>query len=85
MGNDFYHYPVHAVTKAALKNLSTAPTIGENCIIQRAIIDKNVCIGNNVRLINTQNLKTYDSDPIYVRDGIIVVPQGSVIPEGFTF
>jgi glucose-1-phosphate adenylyltransferase len=85
MGNDFYHYPIHSVTKASLTNLPTAPTIGENCTIQRAIIDKNVCIGNNVRLTNAKNLTTFDSDPLYVRDGIIVVPQGSVIPEGFSF
>ena len=85
IGNDFYHPPLHSATKAPLTNLPSSPTIGENCVIQRAIIDKNVCIGNNVRLVNTQNLSTCDKDPVYVRDGIIVVSQGSVIPEGFTF
>ena len=85
IGNDYYHYPIHAVTKASMTNLPSSPTIGENCTIQRAIIDKNVCIGNNVLLTNAQNLTSFDKDPIYVRDGIIVIPQGSIIPEGFVF
>lgn len=85
MGNDYYHYPLHSIRKTTLQNLPAAPTIGENCLIQKAIIDKNVYIGNNVRLVNAKNLSNYDGDPIFVRDGIIVVSQGAIIPEGFSF
>jgi glucose-1-phosphate adenylyltransferase len=59
--------------------------IGSHCHIQKAIIDEHVFIGNNVTLVNKNNLLQYDGDNIYVRDGIIIVPSGTYIPNGFTF
>lgn len=58
--------------------------IGENCLIEKAIIDENVTIGNNVKLINDKNLKKYDGDGVFIRDGIIIVTSGTTIPDGFT-
>ncbi len=57
--------------------------IGEDCVIMKAIIDRNVRIGNRVQLINKNNLLNFDSDIVYIRDGIIVVPQGADIPDDF--
>ena len=59
--------------------------IGKGCRIRRAIIDKNVRIGDRVVLENRKRLKKYD-DPderFYIRDGIIVVVKGAVIESGF--
>jgi glucose-1-phosphate adenylyltransferase len=64
--------------------LSTYFSIGENCVIHRAIIDEHTHIGNNVRLINQNNLTNYDGDGVYIRDGIIVVTSGAKVPDGFT-
>lgn len=75
MGNDSYK---HAETSQ-----STTCQIGENCVIQNAIIDKRVCIGDGVQLINKEKLNHYDSDYVYIRDGVIVIPQGTAIPSGF--
>ncbi|MCX7933714.1 MAG: glucose-1-phosphate adenylyltransferase [Planctomycetota bacterium] len=61
--------------------------IGEGAYIKTAIIDKNACIGRGAQLVNARNLESYD-DPegrFYVRDRIIVVPKGAVIPDGFMF
>ena len=58
-------------------------SIGENCIIQKTIIDEDTLIGNNVQLINKEGLETYDSDGIYIRDGIIIVTSGTEIPDNF--
>lgn len=57
--------------------------IGQNCLIEKAIIDEHVYIGNNVQLVNKKNLSTYDGDGIFIRDGIIVVASGTVIPDNF--
>lgn len=57
--------------------------IGENCFIEKAIIDQDVKIGNNVRLTNENGLDTYDGDGIYIRDGIIIVTSNTIIPNGF--
>lgn len=59
--------------------------IGENCIIENAIIDEHVKIGKNVKLINKNNLSTYDSENIYVRDNIIIITSGAHIKDGFEF
>jgi glucose-1-phosphate adenylyltransferase len=65
---------------------TTAPgeySIGENCMIDKTIIDEHVSIGNNVQLVNKKNLQTFDGDGIFIRDGIIIVTSGTKIPDGF--
>lgn len=57
--------------------------IGKNCVIQNAILDKNVRIGDNVQLINNEKIVNGERDGIVIRDGIIVVPKSARIPSGF--
>lgn len=78
MGNDYY-----ASTVLDHQSLPPEPHIGENCIISRTIIDKNVTIGKGVQLINKQKLEHYDGDHVFIRDGIIIVSRGASIPDGF--
>lgn len=78
MGNDFYHLP-HRDSHGLPDKL----VIEENCTIRKAIIDKNVFIGKGAQLINKNNLREYDGQGIYIRDGIIVVQRGATIPPGF--
>ncbi|HSX27116.1 MAG TPA: sugar phosphate nucleotidyltransferase [Chlamydiales bacterium] len=78
MGNHFYLEPVR-------DGVSHESGIGENCLIEKAIIDEHVLIGNNVRLINKKKLDQFEGDGIFVRDGIIIVPAGVQIPDGFEF
>ena len=85
MGNDSFHYHNTSISKTALSPLPPSPIIGEDCLIKKAIIDKDVCIGNRVQLVNKQGLTHFDGDPIYVRDGIIVVTKGAIIPDDFVF
>jgi glucose-1-phosphate adenylyltransferase len=59
--------------------------IGKNCIIKNAILDKDVRIGDGVQLINKENMINGIKDGVHVRDGIIVVPKGTHIPDGFVF
>lgn len=78
MGNDYYHSEVEDNNR-----LPNRPHIGENCIIKRTIIDKNVSIGKGVQLINKQKLTHFNGENIFIRDGIIVVPRGVTLPDGF--
>lgn len=57
--------------------------IGESCQIQGCLIDKNVQIGNFVKLINKHRLNSYDGENIYIRDGIIIVTKGARVPDHF--
>jgi len=79
MGNEYY-VPPHQT----MSNNPGELFIGENCVIKKAIIDKNVHIGKGVKLTNEENLVHYDSKNAYIRDGIIVIPRGAVLPDGFT-
>jgi len=58
--------------------------VGSDTIIRRAIIDKNVRIGKNVRLVNTERHENKDGENglYYIRDGIIIIPKGATIPDG---
>lgn len=58
--------------------------IGEGCVIRKTIVDKNVRLGKGVKLINEKGLSHYDGDNVYIRDGIIVVPKGADVPDGYT-
>ena len=56
--------------------------IGENSVIQRAIIDKNTHIGSDVRILNEAGVQEADGDGFAIRDGIVIVPKNAVIPSG---
>ena len=58
-------------------------SIGSGCEIRKALIDKHVKIGNHVKLINQCGYDSYESGPIYIRDGILIVTRGAVIPDHF--
>lgn len=54
--------------------------IGPRSVIHGAIIDKNARIGTDVRLTNESGQEHMDSENLYIRDGIIVVPKNAIIP-----
>lgn len=58
-------------------------SIGENCLIQNAIIDEQTFIGNHVQLTNKNNIQKMDGDGIFIRDGIIIISPGTSLPDGF--
>lgn len=59
-------------------------SIGKNCHIQKAIIDEHCQIGNNVKLLNKSNIRNFDGEQYYIRDGIIIVPAGTRLQDGFS-
>ncbi|MCF7802003.1 MAG: glucose-1-phosphate adenylyltransferase [Candidatus Marinimicrobia bacterium] len=56
--------------------------IGENTLIRNAILDKDARIGKNVQIINKDKLEFYDDDRYSIRDGVVIVSKGAVIPDG---
>lgn len=77
MGNDSYR--LHITGNSHHESWQ----IGENSMVDKAIIDKNVNIGDRVQLMNKKNIQHYDSEFVYIRDGIIIVPRGVSIPNDF--
>ncbi|MGE0103548.1 MAG: glucose-1-phosphate adenylyltransferase [Blastocatellales bacterium] len=56
--------------------------IGENTHIRKAIIDKNVRIGSNVRILNEAGIDHFDGDNYFIREGIVIIPKGVTITDG---
>lgn len=56
--------------------------VGENCVIENAIIDKNARIGPGVRIVNEGQIKNADGANFFIRDGIVIVPKNAVVPPG---
>jgi glucose-1-phosphate adenylyltransferase len=57
--------------------------IGRNCVIDRAIIDKNARIADGVVITPEGKALNLDAENHFIRDGIVVVPKNAVIPAGF--
>ncbi|MDR1191688.1 MAG: glucose-1-phosphate adenylyltransferase [Verrucomicrobiales bacterium] len=56
--------------------------IGANTKISGAIIDKNARIGNNVTISNEGKPARFDSSLFYIREGIVIIPKGTIVPDG---
>jgi glucose-1-phosphate adenylyltransferase len=56
--------------------------IGAGTVIQQAILDKDCRIGSNVRILNERGVRNADMENYVIRDGIVVVPRGAVLPDG---
>ncbi len=55
--------------------------IGEGSLVQNAILDHNVRIGRNVRIVNQNGMEDHDGSDFTIRDGITVIHKDAVIPD----
>ncbi|WAC39311.1 glucose-1-phosphate adenylyltransferase [Pedobacter sp. SL55] len=80
MGSDRYQNldEINEANKAGVPLLG----IGDRCYINNAIIDKNSKIGNDVRINGGPHLAEGDYGLYVVKDGIVVVKKGAVLPSG---
>ncbi len=81
MGADFYESQEEKAENAKLQRCPVG--IGRNCVIRNAILDKNVRVGEGVRILNEKGLVNFSHDRYSIVDGIIVVPKDMEIPAGF--
>jgi glucose-1-phosphate adenylyltransferase len=58
--------------------------IGRRCFISRAIIDKNVRIGDDVKINGGDHLEDGEYEKHSVVDGIVIIQKGEVIPDGYS-
>ncbi|MBK6827769.1 MAG: glucose-1-phosphate adenylyltransferase [Chitinophagaceae bacterium] len=81
MGSDYYETlpEIAAATAGGYPLLG----VGDRCYIKNAILDKNVRIGNDVRINGGAHLENTDHALYTVKDGIVVVKKGAILPNGF--
>ena len=81
MGTDFYETLDEMNT--SVSNGLPKLGIGERCYIKNSIIDKNCRIGNDVRINGGKYLANAEHPLYSIKEGIVVVKKGAVIPDGF--
>ncbi len=81
MGNDYYETIEQMVENA--DNNIPAVGIGERCLIEHAIIDKNCRIGNDVKIVGGRGLVNQEHELYTIKDDIIVVKKNAILPDGF--
>ena len=82
MGNDYYQN-LEEISNNINNNIINIG-IGKGCYINNTIVDKNCRIGNNVTLNGGSHLEDANTAWYTVKEGIIVVKKGALLPDGFT-
>jgi glucose-1-phosphate adenylyltransferase len=80
LGADFYE-SLDEIDRAQARGLPPVG-IGQDCVVERAIVDKNARVGRGVRLVNAEGAETKDGLGYFIRDGIVIVPKGGVVADG---
>ena len=82
MGADYFRHDIRANHIEGQPELG----IGAGTIIEKAIVDKNCSIGANCVIKLPPGFpENGERGPLVVRDGIIVVPRRTVLPDGWKF
>ncbi len=81
MGNDFYE----TIEEIAYNYEKGIPKvgIGDNCNLTNVIVDKDCRIGNNVTINGGSHLPDAEHSLYAIKDGIVVIKKGAIIPDGF--
>ena len=81
MGSDIYETDAQLAANIAKGRPHLG--LGKNCKIKGAIIDKNARIGDGCVLDATGKRDgNYVGGSVVIRDGVLVVPKGTVLPAG---
>lgn len=75
MGNDYYE------TLDEMEQAVQPMGVGAECVIHRAIVEKNCRVGNRVIIKGGSELADEETDTYVIRDGIIVIKKGVHIPD----
>lgn len=82
MGSDYYETidDILEIQEQGIPQLG----VGNRSQIQNVIVDKNVRIGDDVKIIGGTHLPDEDTPLYTIREGIIVLKKGAVFANGFT-
>lgn len=78
LGNDFFE----TLEKIVYQPHEIPMGIGSECVIEKAIIDKNCRIGNGTTIRGHASLKDEQAETHCVVDGIVILRKGALVPAG---
>ena len=79
MGNDYYPSKTELYGSDSDQPMMG---IGHRCFISNCIVDKNVRIGNDVRIVGGEHLQDGDYGFYHVVDGVVIIPKGVTLKDG---
>lgn len=82
LGSDTFETAEQRAENARIGRPSS--TVGNNTVIETAILDKDCRIGRGVKLVNVDRRQEADgpNGMFHIRDGIICIPRGATVPDG---
>jgi len=80
MGADYYES--WGATDGASGGSRPPLGIGKHTRIDGAIIDKNARIGDHCVITPHDKPETVDHELYYIRDGVVIIPKDTVVPDG---
>jgi len=80
LGRDFYE--TNEDLKENEKQGIPDTGIGFDCVIEKAIIDKNARIGPNVKILDQGRDREVETENYSIKDGIVIVPKNAIIMPG---
>lgn len=78
MGSDFYE----SLEDIENNNIENTVGIGDRCYVNNCIIDKNCRIGDDVKINGGKHLKDTETETYFIKEGIVVIKKGAIIPNG---
>lgn len=78
MGSDYYE----SLKDVEEQRIEILMGIGERCHIENAIVDKNCRIGDDVIIKGGKHLEDQETETYSIKDGIVVLKKGALIPKG---
>lgn len=82
MGSDFYE-TIEEISQNNERGIPKAG-VGDNCVLTNVIMDKDCRVGDNVTINGGPHLQDSDHSLYTVKDGIVVLKKGAIIPDGFS-
>jgi glucose-1-phosphate adenylyltransferase len=80
IGADRYETDAERAENEALGRPSL--TVGDQTVIERAILDKDCRIGRRVRIVNARGVGDEEGENYVIRDGIVVIPRHAIVLDG---
>jgi glucose-1-phosphate adenylyltransferase len=56
--------------------------VGDDAVLERVILDKNCRVGRGAQLVNRRGVPADEGPNHVIRDGVIIIPNGAVVPDG---
>jgi glucose-1-phosphate adenylyltransferase len=81
LGMDYYSWHDRSVREVSLDGPDN-PGIGAGSIVENAILDRNVRVGEGCIIRNEAGIENADAENYHIRDGIVILPKNTVLPPG---